>query len=189
MAVPDLQLDTAGEIEWFYGRGPGPVLGPCPHGCRHARSLVAWGPSHERYKLVECNGVRPGGGATECAGRCRAWMDSWGSVVTDWLEIDVDPAAVAWATRRQGRRAPLVNARVALWGCQVEAHREGATSTRTAPVPTVEWIDGVAHCLFPGCGRSSADPKRTECVCDGYDCSGACCGVGQCSCTPGGDAP
>jgi hypothetical protein len=185
MAVPDMQLDTAGEIEWFYGRGPAPVLGPCRHDCKHARSLVAWGPSYDRYKLVECNGVRSGGGGTECAGRCRAWMDSWGNVVTDWLEIDVDPASVAWATRHRGRRAPLINARFEFWCCPVEMHSESRTNREGALVQTVEWVDDVAHCLFPGCGRNSADPDRNECVCNECDCSGACCGIGQCSC---GDA-
>jgi hypothetical protein len=97
--MPDFQLDNPGEISWLYGRGPALVLGPCSHGCKHARSLIAMGPSYDRYKLVECNGVRPGGGETECAGRCRAWMDSWGNTVTDWLQVDVNPAAVARSTR------------------------------------------------------------------------------------------
>ena len=105
--VPEIQLDHPGEIEWLYGRGPAPVLGACPHACKHGRSLIAMGPTTDRYKLVECNGVRPGGAGTECAGRCRAWMDGWGNVVTDWLMVDVDPAAVAWSTRfAQSGRTP-----------------------------------------------------------------------------------
>lgn len=100
-----MQLDHTGEIEWLYGRGPAPVLGPCRHGCKHARSIIAQGPTFDRYTLVECNGVRPGGGETECAGRCRAWMDSWRNVVTDWLQVDVDPATVTRASRRVARLA------------------------------------------------------------------------------------
>jgi hypothetical protein len=108
IGVPDIQLDNPDEICWFYGRGPAPVLGPCPHDCRrhthrnpHAHSLIAWGPTTDRYKLVECNGD------TECAGRCRAWLDGWGNVVTDWLMVDVDPAAVAWSTLHSPRALAL----------------------------------------------------------------------------------
>lgn len=80
--VPDIQLDNPDEIRWFEGRGPAPVLGPCPHNCeRHRHSLIAWGPTTDRYKLVECSGYPP----SECDGRCRAWLDGWGNEVTAWL--------------------------------------------------------------------------------------------------------
>ncbi len=103
--VPDIQLDNPDEIRWFEGRGPAPVLGPCPHNCeRHRHSLIAWGPTTDRYKLVECSGYP----TSECDGRCRAWLDGWGNEVTAWLMVDVDPAEVAWSTRL-ARRASRPN--------------------------------------------------------------------------------
>jgi crossover junction endodeoxyribonuclease RusA len=44
----------------------------------------------------------------------------------------------------------LANARVTFWTCSDDAHR------RTG---CVEWRGDVAHCLEPGCGRTSADPR------------------------------
>ncbi|MFI6819740.1 hypothetical protein ACIBJE_02160 [Micromonospora sp. NPDC050187] len=89
MAEP--HLDHPGEISWFSGEHPVPVLGPCPHAdCRHlGQSVIAWGPSYGRYELVEC-GIRDD--ATGCAGRCRAWSDGQGRITTAWLHVDLDAA-------------------------------------------------------------------------------------------------
>ncbi len=89
MAEP--HLDHPGEITWFKGTGPRPVLGACPHvSCSHAaQSTVAWGPSLERYELVVCDMPRTGAG---CAGSCRAWVDGRGRVTTSWLMVDVAAA-------------------------------------------------------------------------------------------------
>jgi hypothetical protein len=77
------------------------------------------------------------------------------------------------------------NARVRFWQCPVQGHRDRRDS-KDWLVVEVEWVDGVATCLFPGCGRTSTDPvPRGECMCETYDdCQGECCGPGQCSCTP-----
>ena len=42
------------------------------------------------------------------------------------------------------------------WTCPIRRHSDG--SWRTGAVPTVEWRDGVAHCLAPGCERTSSNP-------------------------------
>lgn len=84
MAEP--HLDRPGEIHWFKGETPFPVLGPCQHACQHwGQSVIAWGPSYERYELVECG--RPGDDG--CDARCRAWVDGRGRVVTAWLTVAV----------------------------------------------------------------------------------------------------
>lgn len=80
---------------------------------------------------------------------------------------------------------------ISFWFCPVEGHSEGAWSSKL--VQTVEWVDGVATCLYRGCWRRSDDPvPRGECLCDGSkpdgdDCWGECCGTGNCSCTPSSD--
>lgn len=49
---------------------------------------------------------------------------------------------------------------------------------------TVEWDGDVACCLWRGCFRRSDEPHpRGECLCEEYDCTGECCGAGQCSCS------
>ncbi len=85
MAEP--HLDHPGEIHWFKGEGPAPVLGPCPHGaCKHwGQGVIAWGPSYERYELVECC-IKDDGG---CGAECRAWADGQGRITTPWLHVDV----------------------------------------------------------------------------------------------------
>lgn len=88
MAEP--HLDHPGEIHWFKGEGPAPVLGPCPHDCKHlGQGVIAWGPSMERYELVEC-GIREEEDPNGCAARCRAWVDGQGQVTTAWLQVDLD---------------------------------------------------------------------------------------------------
>lgn len=42
------------------------------------------------------------------------------------------------------------------WTCPIRGHSDG--SRRTEAAPTVEWRNGVAHCLAPNCGRTSANP-------------------------------
>jgi hypothetical protein len=83
--------------------------------------------------------------------------------------------------------------RVRFWLCPVEEHRH-PISPDGWPTPTVEWDGDVAYCLTYHCGRSSLDPvPRGECLCDGTrnawgtECTGQCCGPGQCSCSLGGD--
>ena len=82
MAEP--HLDHPGEIHWFRGYAPSPVLGACPHlGCRHhAQSVIAWGPSLDRYELVQCDIPE------HCDGGCRAWSDGHGRITTDWLQVE-----------------------------------------------------------------------------------------------------
>ena len=65
--MAEAHVDTPGEIHWFSGEGPAPVLGPCPHhGCPHnALATLAWGPDHAHYELNRCD--------ADCAGECRAW--------------------------------------------------------------------------------------------------------------------
>ncbi len=82
--MAEAHVDHPGEIRWFAGYGPSPVLGPCPHSaCTHnAQSVIAWGPSYERYELVQCD--RP----ESCDGGCRVWVDGRGQVATEWLEVE-----------------------------------------------------------------------------------------------------
>lgn len=54
-------------------------------------------------------------------------------------------------------RYVMLNARVVFWMCPVEGHGEGPPLRET-----VRWIDGVAHCMEPGCGRTSAIPKEQD---------------------------
>jgi hypothetical protein len=60
------------------------VLGPCPHtDCKHwGQSVIAWGPSLERYELVSCGSV---GNPDGCGERCRAWSDGQGRITSPWL--------------------------------------------------------------------------------------------------------
>lgn len=41
------------------------------------------------------------------------------------------------------------------WVCPVKAHR--TLKDGELDLPRVEWRDGVAYCLTPGCSRSSVD--------------------------------
>lgn len=92
MAEP--HLDNPGDIRWFKGEGPAPVLGPCPHPCRHlGQGVIAWGPSMERYELVECGSRADADGG--CEARCRAWVDGQGRTTTAWLHVDVARAVAA----------------------------------------------------------------------------------------------
>lgn len=97
MAEP--HLDHPGEINWFKGEGPAPVIGPCPHtDCRHlGQGVIAWGPTLDRYELVEC-GIA--GSANGCGGHCRAWVDGHGRVTTPWLHVE--PAGRVLSTEASG---------------------------------------------------------------------------------------
>jgi hypothetical protein len=77
----------------------------------------------------------------------------------------------------------FLNARVRFWLCPVKGHRN-RQDRNGWPVVEVGWVADAAFCLFPGCGRTSLEPNRAECTCEEYDCTGECCGAGQCSCTP-----
>lgn len=85
--MAEAHVDQPGEIRWFAREQPRPVIGPCPHeGCKHlGQGVIAWGPSLERYELVECG--LPGDDG--CAGACRAWTDGHGRVTTAWLHVDL----------------------------------------------------------------------------------------------------
>lgn len=71
--MAEAHLDHPGEMRWFPGKGPVPVLGPCPHSdCSHnAAGCVAYGPDYDHYVLDECQVPAEDGG---CGGTCRAWM-------------------------------------------------------------------------------------------------------------------
>lgn len=74
-------LDHPGDWHWFKGHGPAEVIGACPHTtCPHnAQSVIAHGPTLDRYELVTCD-VDDG-----CAGTCRAWTDGGMTTTTPWL--------------------------------------------------------------------------------------------------------
>lgn len=85
--MAEVHVDRPGEIHWFKGEGPRPVVGPCPHRCDHwGTGVIAWGPSEERYELVEC-GSRRMAVEGECNAQCRAWVDGRGRAVTPWLMV------------------------------------------------------------------------------------------------------
>jgi hypothetical protein len=48
-----------------------------------AQSVVAWGPSMDRYELVECD--------MDCDSTCRAWIDGRGRTTSPWLNLALVP--------------------------------------------------------------------------------------------------
>lgn len=82
--MAETNLDHPGEMSWYKGYGPSPVLGSCPHSmCSHNnQSAIGWGPSYNRYEIVQCDVPE------HCDGGCRAWSNSLGRVVTAWLEVE-----------------------------------------------------------------------------------------------------
>lgn len=67
----------------------------------------------------------------------------------------VRPAEDGPAERRKIFREGLGKLPIQFWVCPVPGHSQ---HREDAPLrQTVEWRAGVAHCLEPGCGRSSAD--------------------------------
>lgn len=96
--MAEAHLDHPGEIHWFKDEIPLPVLGPCPHSqCKHlGQGVIAWGPSMERYELVECGSLDPDAESDEdCATHCRAWIDGRGRVTTAWLNVQRDEKGAA----------------------------------------------------------------------------------------------
>jgi len=67
--MAEVHLDHPGDVSWFAGHGPLPVIGPCPHDtCEHTIiPTIGYGPDFEHYCLVRCDD--PNG----CAGQCRGW--------------------------------------------------------------------------------------------------------------------
>jgi hypothetical protein len=51
--------------------------------------------------------------------------------------------------------AEIGELRFQFWVCPVEGH-SGRFGDDGPPVETVRWVGDVAHCLSPGCGRTSA---------------------------------
>ena len=80
--MAEAHLDHPGEVSWYVGHGPAPVLGPCPHDdCRHlGLSVIAWGPDLERYELDVCGLPTDTEG---CAGACRSWQPDHPLVITE----------------------------------------------------------------------------------------------------------
>lgn len=87
--MAEVHLDHPGEITWFDGWGSIPIAGLCTHaGCKHQfTSVIAWGPSLDRYELIRCGGWKDDE-PEDCKGDCRAWVDSRGVVVTPWMMVD-----------------------------------------------------------------------------------------------------
>lgn len=56
--------------------------------------------------------------------------------------------------------AVLGDVKVEFWLCPIPGHSEG--TWRTELVQTVEWRGDVAHCLAPGCARTSAYPGKSR---------------------------
>jgi hypothetical protein len=87
--VAEPHLDHPGEITWFAGKSHAPIVGLCSHDCPHdGQGVIAWGPSYDRYELVQC-AIKPSEHPDGCDSRCRAWVDSRGRVVTDWITVDI----------------------------------------------------------------------------------------------------
>ncbi len=55
----------------------------------------------------------------------------------------------------------LGNVRIQFWICPVEGHSD-RRGTNGELVGTVDWVGDVAHCTFPGCGRTSADGRGDD---------------------------
>ena len=70
--MAEAHVDHPGDVSWFAGKGPLPVIGPCPHTtCSHDQGgTIAWGPDHEHYTLNVCVVPEREGG---CGGTCRGW--------------------------------------------------------------------------------------------------------------------
>jgi hypothetical protein len=82
-----IRVDLPGEVHWFAGYEPAPVLGECPHvGCPHnALTTIAWGPDVKHYELVTCD--------ADCGGNCRAWVNGRTVATTPWLKVDASVLA------------------------------------------------------------------------------------------------
>ena len=90
----------------------------------------------------------------------------------------VRPAEDGPAERRKIFREGLGKLPIQFWVCPVPGHSQ---HREDAPLrQTVEWRAGVAHCLEPGCGRSSADAPAAL---DGWQ-PATCCDIHGRNCEP-----
>lgn len=64
-------LDHPGDMHWYSGHNPHPVIGSCPHtACPHnMMGAIAEGPDFDHYTLNVCAVDGPDG----CNHECRAW--------------------------------------------------------------------------------------------------------------------
>ncbi|MBM3315842.1 hypothetical protein FJY71_08425 [candidate division WOR-3 bacterium] len=111
--MAEAHLDHPGEITWWVGHGPAPILGDCPHtGCEHRdTSTVAWGPDFEHYELVNC--MEQGEG--KCGGACRGWYAEYprgevppGFPPVRWYGFKAYDAAREHSTTREEAEAEKV---------------------------------------------------------------------------------
>jgi len=70
--MAEVHLDHPGEMSWWVGHGPAPILGDCPHTtCEHRDTgTIAHGPDYEHYELVLCTERGEG----KCDRACRGWV-------------------------------------------------------------------------------------------------------------------
>ena len=77
--------------------------------------------------------------------------------------MSTDPSALAYSTIDQPAPSAfkallelIGDQPVRFWMCAKDGHG----SSRGGPWrETVRWIDGIAYCTTPGCGRTSLDPQ------------------------------
>lgn len=85
--MAEVHLDHPGEVSWFAGHGPAPILGKCEHRCEHRDTrTVAWGHDFDHYELAVC--VEP----TGCNKQCRGWLSqypgNWGIKARGFQRFD-----------------------------------------------------------------------------------------------------
>lgn len=56
-----------------------------------------------------------------------------------------------------GLLAALGDARFQFWICPIDGHGDSRPDANGGPTETVRWVGNIAHCTWPGCGRTSAD--------------------------------
>jgi hypothetical protein len=101
--MAEAHVDHPGEMSWFVGHGPAPVIGPCPHtDCQHyGQTVIAWGPDAEHYELVQCDGRN---GFDQCDGACRGWtrvVRGQARGGQSWVKVDLSQER---STTRESRR-------------------------------------------------------------------------------------
>ena len=108
---------------------------------------------------------------------CLADGETWPCPTVAALDV-VRPAEDGPAERRKIFREGLGKLPIQFWVCPVPGHSQ---HREDAPLrQTVEWRAGVAHCLEPGCGRSSADAPAAL---DGWQ-PATCCDIHGRNCEP-----
>lgn len=105
------------------------------------RCLATCGDCKEGRCHISIRPPRPGVGDPTCG--CARHADSL--LALKWDEEL--PPEEQWPEE-------LLNARVRFWMCPVEHPKRN--DDKGWPLPTVEWRGDVAHCLDPGCGKTSA---------------------------------